>query len=435
MKFYCTNELKATCVIKEPVKAELIAVGTEILLGYVTNTDTVFLSRVLAQLGIDCHRHLTVGDNRQRLAQAIQGALSRADLVITCGGLGPTVDDITLETIASVTGRRLLLNRSLLRSIEARFRRLKIRMPESNRRQALLPEGAIPFPNRLGTAPGLFLKLSPKAGTKLLVALPGPPSELVPMVEKDLIHRLKRFSGKTLIRSKTLKVTGLTESEVDAKVRDLLALKGKVTLGIYAHPGEVELRITAKAKGAAHAEGLIAQVERKIRKRFKDLIFGADEETLEEVVGKLLRHRRLTLAVAESCTGGLIGHRITQIPGSSDYFLGGVVAYANELKNFPLNVPSSILQKQGAVSAAVAEKMALGIRTLAQSDLGLAVTGIAGPTGSSKNKPVGLVYIALSTPRGVQSKRFLFTGNRSKIKFMASQAALNHLRLRLLRKT
>ncbi len=425
------------------MNAEIVAVGTELLLGFVTNSDTVYLSRVLAGLGIDCFHHVTVGDNQQRLGQALKTALGRADLVITCGGLGPTVDDITLETIASVTGRPLGLNRKLLRQVQARFSRQGIRMPRSNIRQATIPKGAVVFPNSVGTAPGFLLTLhkrerflkghfSPERSVPersgLLVCLPGPPAELIPMVERYLIPRLRRCAGKTVISSRTLKVTGLTESEVDVKVLDILALKGKATVGIYAHPGQIDLRITAKAPSLASAQRLIGRVEAKIRQRLKTLIFGADGETLEGVVGRLLRKKGLTLAAAESCTGGLIQHRITEVPGSSDYFRGGVVAYANELKAHGLGVSPALLARFGAVSGPVARAMAEGIRRLAQSDLGLSVTGIAGPTGGTKKKPVGLVYIALATPKQTKGYRFRFTGDRSTIKFKASQAALDLMR-------
>ncbi|MBI1953298.1 MAG: competence/damage-inducible protein A [Candidatus Omnitrophica bacterium] len=407
------------------MNAEIIAVGTELLLGFVTNTDTVYLSRVLAGLGIDCFHHVTVGDNPQRLAQALETALSRADLVITCGGLGPTVDDITLETTASAAGRRLILNRRILRQIKARFAHQGIRMPKANIRQAMVPEGAVPFPNGVGTAPGFLLVIR---NNRMLVALPGPPAELIPMTEKHLIPRLRRRAGKTVIRSRTLKVTGLTESEVDAKVRDILALKDGVTVGIYAHPGQVDLRITAKAPSPAAAQRAIARVEGRIRRRLKTLVFGADGQTLEAVVGLLLRKKGLTLAAAESCTGGLIQHRITEVPGSSDYFLGGVVAYANKLKKRGLAVSPALLARHGAVSAQAARAMAQGARRLAQSDLGLAVTGIAGPAGGTKKKPVGLVYLALAAPKQMRVYRLRFTGSRSAIKFKASQAALDLVR-------
>ncbi len=411
------------------MNAEIVAIGTELLLGFIVNSDTAYLGRQLAGLGIGCYHHVTVGDNRERLAEAIERALGRANLVITCGGLGPTVDDITLETISAVTGRRLVQNRAILKQIRRRFARAKIKMPETNRRQALLPEGAIPFPNQMGTAPGFLLKLD----GHLLVALPGPPQELMPMVEESLIPRLRRYTGGTVIASRTLKLTGITESEVDAKVRDLLALQGSVTVGIYAHPSQVDLRITAKAGSKKASDRLIAGVEITIRRRFGKIIFGADEETLEGTVGKLLKNRKLTLGTAESCTGGLVGHRLTEVSGSSDYFLGGVVTYSNALKHSALGVPLPLLQKQGAVSAAVAAAMARGIRRLAGSDLGLAITGIAGPTGGTRRKPVGLVYIAFSGLRGTWSVRHLFSGDRATVKFKASQAALNLVRLHLLK--
>jgi len=429
------------------MNAEVIAIGTELLLGFVVNTDTAYLGRVLAGLGISCYRQVTVGDNPGRLAEAIRTALGRADLVITCGGLGPTVDDVTLETIGRATGRRLILNRSILRGIEVRFKHLGIRMPASNRRQALLPEGAVPFPNKVGTAPGFILALRQaqrerrsssvrgepvEPRTQWLVALPGPPAELVPMVERHLIPRLRKLSGGTVLLSRTLKLTGATESEVDAKVRGLLALKWAVTVGIYAHPGQVDLRITARGKSEREAQRRIAGVERRIRARVGRLLYGADEETLEAAAGALLRKGRFTLALAESCTGGLVAERITRVPGSSIYFLGGVVSYSNEMKGIALSVPPLLLRRHGAVSPQAAGAMAEGIRHLAGSDFGLAITGIAGPTGGTKQKPVGLVYIALSRSGKTQVTRSLFTGDRATVRFKASQSALNLLRLHLL---
>ncbi len=417
--------------------AEVIAIGTELLLGFVVNTDTAYLGRVLAGLGISCYHQVTVGDNPARLAEAIRTALGRADLVITCGGLGPTVDDVTLETIAQATGRRLVLNRPILRQIEARFKRQKIKMPPSNRRQALLPEGAVPFPNQIGTAPGFILTLRPfdklrAQGERKLVALPGPPTELMPMVERHLIPRLRKFSGGAVLRSRTLKLTGVSESEVDAKVRDLLALKGETTVGIYAHPGQVDLRITSHGKTAREAGRRISAVERRIRSRVGRMIFGTDEETLESVVGALLKKNRKSLAVAESCTGGLVAERITRVSGSSIYFLGGVVAYSNPLKEKLLSVPKETLRRHGAVSAPTAGTMAEGIRRLTGAEIGLSITGIAGPAGGTRQKPVGLVYIGFGTPRGTKAHRFLFTGSRATIQLKASQAALNLLRLHLL---
>ncbi len=420
------------CVIKQLMNAEIIAIGTELLLGFVVNTDTVFLSRMLAELGIDCYHQVTVGDNRQRLKETLRTALHRADLVITCGGLGPTVDDITLETISEATGHPLVLLRPLLKQIRSRFSRLNIRMPESNVRQAMIPRGAVILPNRIGTAPGFLLKLRINGADHTLAALPGPPAELMPMAKQYLLPKLKRFTGDTVIRSRTLKTTGLTESEVDARVADILALKGAVTVGIYAHPSQVDLRITAKAAGGRTADRLVSAMEKKIRRRLGNLIFGADDETLEGVVGKLLKKKSLTLSAAESCTGGLVGHRLTEVAGSSDYFLGGVISYSNNLKESALGVPKKTLKKYGAVSPQTARAMADSVRQLTSADLGLSLTGIAGPTGGTKTKPVGLVYIALSMRRKTSVARCRFSGKRSLVKFRASQKALNTVRLHLL---
>ncbi len=424
------------------MNAELIAVGTELLLGFTVNQDTAFLGRVLAGLGIPCRRQVTVGDNPGRLAQALRTGLRRADLVITCGGLGPTVDDVTLGTIARVARRKLIPHPATRRAIQARFRRIGIPMPASNLRQALLPRGASVFPNSVGTAPGFLLKIqnlkgSDPAGSdpkvpKVLVALPGPPAELIPMVQRHLVPLLRRHAGRGVILSRTLKSTGLTESEVDARVRDLLALAGPVTVGIYAHPAQVDLRITARARNPRAARALIRRVERRIRSRLGNGIFGADDETLEEVVGRLLRKRKLNLSIAESCTGGLVAERITRIPGASDYFRGGVVAYANSAKERPIGVPGSLLRRFGAVSPQVASDLAGRIRKLIPAHVGLSVTGIAGPTGGSRAKPVGLVWIALSGRGGNRAWRFRFTGERQVIQFKASQAALNLLRLHLI---
>lgn len=252
------------------------------------------------------------------------------------------------------------------------------------------------------------------------------------MVKRFLIPRLRRLAGKGVIHSRTLKLTGVTESEVDSKVRDLLALKGGVTVGIYAHPSQVDLRITAKADSLASAKGRIAQIEAKIQRRFKPLIYGADEETLEGAIGSLFRRCRQTLAVAESCTGGLVGHRLTQVPGSSDYFRGGVVAYADAIKEAVLGVPRAVLRRHGAVSPQTARAMAVGIRKLAGADLGLAITGIAGPSGGSKKKPVGLVYIGLAARGGTKVYRREFSGDRLAVKFKASQAALDLVRRHLI---
>jgi len=402
-----------------------VAIGTELLLGFTVNSDTAFLGRRLAALGVDCYSHVTVGDNPMRLAEAIRTAFTRADWVITCGGLGPTVDDITLPTLAKTIGRPLVLDRAIATQIRERFVRLGISMPQANLRQAYVPRGAVVLPNRIGTAPGFLLPVR----KKLLIALPGPPNELELMFTEQAIPWLTRHYRLTgVLLSRTVKLSGITESEVDERVKDLLKLRGDVTVGIYAHPAQVDLRITAKGATPAAAQKAIARVETDIRRRLGPLVYGADEETLEGVVGARLAQQRKTLAVAESCTGGLIGHRLTQVPGSSTYFLGGVVAYANALKTGILRVPAPLIRTQGAVSDPVAQAMAANIRRATKATYGLAVSGIAGPAGGTTEKPIGLVYLALADAKQVTCQRHQFTGDRATIKWKASQAALDLLR-------
>lgn len=407
------------------MKAEIIAIGTEILLGQILNTNQRYLSQKLAELGIDVYYQITVGDNPERLIQALRQGLARSDIVITTGGLGPTVDDITLKSIARTLTRRLVLDKKILQRIKTYFGKQCIKMPIENVRQAHIPEGSITLKNDVGTAPGLILE----EDGKILIALPGPSRELNPMFERDVIPYLKKKTkSEWIIKTRTIKITGLSESEVNHRVKDILKSPPPVTVGIFAHPALIELKITAKAKNEKQAKAFINKVDKKITSRLKDYIFGRDTQTLEEIVGKLLRRTRKTLAIAESCTGGLISNRITNIPGSSKYFKTTIVAYSNKAKVTLLNVPSETLKKHGAVSSQVATQMAKNVRQIAGTTFGLGVTGITGPTGGTKSKPIGLVYIALATPKQTISREFHFTGDREIIKFKTSQAALDLLR-------
>ena len=355
--------------------------------------------------------------------------MHRSDIVITTGGLGPTVDDITLEVIAQAAQKRLILNAAVLKDIKTHFHRRHIPMPKANIRQALIPEGAKVLKNEVGTAPGLIIPYEKKA----LIALPGVPRELKPMMERDVIAYLaNNFAGEGVIASRAIRTTGLAESQVNQKVKALLGLKPPVTVGIYAHTDSVDLNITAKAKNRRQAEKLINPVEKKIRARLKEHIYGRDSESLEEVVAQAFKKSRKTIAVAESCTGGLISKRITNISGSSRYFFLGIVAYSNQAKQSLLGVPAQILKESGAVSKKVARLLAKNIKQLAKTDLGLGVTGIAGPGGVTKDKPVGLVYIALATPRKTLCREFHFHGDRDALRQRASQAALDMVRRFLL---
>ena len=407
------------------MQAEIISIGTELLLGKRVNTNATYLSKKLAGLGIDLFYQTTVGDNRTRLFTVLKRGLHRSDIIIATGGLGPTVDDLTLEMIAQATEKKLIVNPAVLKDIKDHFHQRHIPMPKANIRQALIPEGAKALKNEVGTAPGLIIPYD----KKVLIALPGVPAEMKPMLERDVIPYLaKNFKGAGLILSRTIKTTGLAESQVNQKIKDILKLKPPVTVGIYVHTESIDLNITAKAKNRRQAERLIDQVERKIRRRLKEYIFGVDEETLEAVVARALHKKRKTVAICESCTGGLISKRFTNISGSSKYFLLGIIAYSDKMKQSLVGVHRETLKKYGSVSKEVAKILAKNIQQIAQTDLGLGITGIAGPGGSTKEKPVGLVYIALATPRKILCQEFHFHGARAAVRLRASQATLDMLR-------
>ena len=411
------------------MRAEMISVGTELLLGQIVDTNAPYLSTVLSALGIDVYYRITVGDNATRLAESLRTALSRAELVITIGGLGPTQDDLTKETIAEVLGERMVMDPESEKAIRAFFERRGLQSRKlSGLKQALKPETGIAIPNSVGTAPGVIVE---KDG-RIAIALPGPPGELVPMVEKSVIPYLSRktLGAPTVLVSRILRVCGIGESAAEEKVKDLLSSRNP-TIAPYAGAGEVQFRITAKAANRDEALGLISELEQKARERLGDYVYGADDETLESVVVHALIERKLTLALAESCTGGLIAHRVTNVPGSSETFLAGIVAYSNEAKTSFLDVPEELIRYHGAVSPEVAEAMADGAANRTGADIALGVTGIAGPGGGSAEKPVGLVYIGLRTPAGTSVTKNVFGGSRTEIKLRASQAALNLVRMHL----
>ena len=406
------------------MKAEIISIGTEILLGHIINTNASYLSEKLAESGIDVYYHTTVGDNPARLAQSLKQAVSRSDIVITTGGLGPTVDDITTETVATLTARPLVLNKSILKDLKKYFKIRKHKFPPENIRQAYIPEGAKWIANKVGTAPSLTIEYEGRT----IICLPGPPRELEPMFERQITPYIRKMSGGWTIKSRTIKTTGLAESQVNGLVKDLLNLKPPTTVGIYAKLKEVDLKIMAKAENEKTADRAMKTVEKKIRSRLKDYIFGYDDERLEDAAANILFKKKKTIAVAESCTGGFVSSRLTDVNGSSKYFLMGLVAYSNLVKKAVLGVNDKTLKKHGAVSRQVAFEMAKGIRNLAGSDIGLGITGIAGPTGGTASKPVGLVYIAIVINGRQIVKEFRFKGTRSEIKFQASQAALDMIR-------
>lgn len=411
------------------MRAEIISVGTELLLGQTVDTDAVYISRLFAELGIDLHLRSTVGDNFERVVDAVRAALSQVDLVVTIGGLGPTEDDLTKEAVAEALGVELVSDEAAANRIKQFFVSRGLIMPARNLKQALVPREGRGFANDVGTAPGAVFEHE----GKIVIVLPGPPQEFVPMVEECVLPYLREKTGvaPSIIKSRVLKIVGLGESAVEEQVIDLLETKNP-TVAPLAHMGEVHLRITAKAEDADTAGLMIREVELKLRERLGDVVFGADEETLEQVVIEKLIEQNQTIAVAESCTGGLLAHRLTNISGSSAALLAGIVAYSNESKIKFLEAPREIIDEHGAVSHETAKAMALGVRTVTGADIGMGITGIAGPGGATTTKPVGLVYIALSTEEGVSSVEYRFSGNRLDVKASGAQAALVMLRRHLL---
>ncbi len=409
--------------------AELLTIGTELLLGQIVDTNASWMAQRLAEAGIDVFYKSTVGDNWGRIEAAIRLALTRADVIIMTGGLGPTEDDLTREVLAAVLERRLQLAPEILRSIEARFQRRRIPMPENNRKQAMVPEQAEVLANPRGTAPGLLCR----ADGRVLVCMPGVPTEMKPMLLDQVIPRIRdAFGIRTRIVSRILKTCGISESSLDERIGDYFRAMRNPTIGVLAHAGEIHIRMTCKGEDPADIAGLLDALEAKLRERLGHLVFGRDDEKLEAVVGRLLRDRGATLAVAESCTGGLIASRVTDVSGSSEYFERGVVAYSAGAKQHLLGVPPETLATHGLVSLPTAQAMALGIRRLASTTLGLATTGIAGPTGGTPDKPVGLVCVGLAWDGGASAREFRLLGDREQVKYRGAQMALEMLRRHLL---
>ncbi|MBK9145908.1 MAG: competence/damage-inducible protein A [Candidatus Melainabacteria bacterium] len=423
--------------------AEIIAIGTEILLGQITDTNSRFISAELAGLGIDCFFHTTVGDNRERIVDCIRTALSRSDLVITTGGLGPTPDDLTMECIAEALGAPMVSDALVLAGIEEFFSSRHIAMPDSNKKQALRPEGSRVLPNSAGTAPGIIWEIdSERLGQAaiassrprtIIMTFPGVPHELVHMWHETAAPYLMReFSGAAIF-SVELKHIGIGESTLAQKYEELLSGINP-TVAPYAGRGECRLRVTAKAPSLDEARIMVQPVADRIRRESGHLCYGQDEDTLESVVARLLLEAGLTVALAESCTGGLVSKRLTDVPGSSRFIGLNLVTYSNQAKIDALGVEPELLDRHGAVSPECARAMAEGARNRAGSDIGIGITGIAGPDGGTDEKPVGLVYLALSAKDGGSQEelRLGARSSRTEIRYRTASAALNMLRLFLL---
>lgn len=399
---------------------EILSVGTEILLGDILNTNSRYLSLELAKLGISVLRHTTVGDNAERLAAALKTALGRSDIVIATGGLGPTQDDITRDVCCEVMGCEMELNSPIADKIKAYFDSKNIEMPESNLRQAYVPIGQTVFENNNGTAPGIGIK---KDG-KCVVILPGPPYEMAPMYQESVVPFLSEYSEGAIV-SHTVRTMGIGESAMAEICADLLE-KENPTVAPYAKKGEALLRVTAKAENTDEAEKLCKPVIDEIRSRLGGYVYGIDSESIEERVVQLLKQKKLTVATAESCTAGYISKRITDFPGTSNIFGCGAVTYSNEIKQKLLGVKAETLEAYGAVSEQTAREMAAGIRRVSGADIGIAVTGIAGPGSDGTSKPVGLSYVALDA-EGVQVCEKVETGrnDREYNRYVTGSRALN----------
>lgn len=409
------------------MNAEIIGIGSELLLGQIANTDAQFLSQQLSLLGIDVYWHTTVGDNRLRILEALHQASRRSDIIITTGGLGPTLDDISKETVTEFLELDLIIHKPSLTRIEDYFRSLGRTMTENNAKQALFPREAIVLQNDNGTAPGMIIERD----NKIYIVLPGPPAELQPMFINYVSPYLAGISGDGIF-SKVLRVFGIGESAVEELIKDLLLKQGNPTIAPLAGAGEVKLRITAKASTLQEAASLIQPVQTEIETRLGNAIYGYDEDSMEDVVLNMLRVKGLRLALAESCTGGRISDLITNVPGASDVFLESCTTYSNEAKIARLGVSPGTLRKYGAVSIQTAREMAEGIRKTSGADIGCAVTGIAGPGGATDQKPVGLVFMAISDSKGTEVKEFRLGGDRLRIKQGSAMRLLNWLRLFLL---
>jgi nicotinamide-nucleotide amidase len=406
------------------VKAEIICVGTELLLGQILNTNARFLSIQLSELGIDLYYETVVGDNKERLSNTFKTALNRSDLIIFSGGLGPTSDDITKEAISDVMDVQIKLHEESLKKIREYFKKINRNMPVNNEKQAYLPTDCFVLKNDEGTAPGCIIEKN----NKIVVMLPGPPVELQTMFNRYAKPYLLKKT-KDIIHSTVLKFFGIGESDLETRLSMIIEKQSNPTIALYAKPGEVSVRITAKSNNKKTAKGLIEPVEEEIRNIVGDYIYGQDEETLEEVVLKMLKEKGLKISTAESCTGGLLSEKLTGIPGASKSFYQGIITYTNDSKIALLGVKRETLEQHGAVSGKTAEEMAIGIRKKSKTDIGLSITGIAGPTGETEAKPIGLVYLGISTKHKTWSKELRLSGSRNRIRYMATMHILNELRL------
>lgn len=410
------------------MNAEILAVGTELLLGQILNTNAQFISQEFSGLGINVFFQTVVGDNENRLKECIKTALDRSDIVILTGGLGPTKDDLTKETVSKVMEIPLELNKEIENKIRKYFEPIGNSMPQNNLKQAYLPKGCVILDNNKGTAPGCIVE---KNG-KIAILLPGPPNELEPMF-KEHVYPYIRSKNSNVIYSKVLRVFGIGESALEQKLSKIIDNQNNPTIAPYAKQGEVILRLTSKSENEEEAKEIIKPVEMMIRTLLGDMVYGeGDDNSLEQTVSELLIKKKIKIATAESCTGGLLAEKLTRTPGISTCYDRGVITYSNESKTELLGVSVDILDKYGAVSFQSAMEMADGIRRISSSDIGISITGIAGPEGGTLSKPVGQIFIAISTTNKTWYKELRLSGSRERIRNMSAMNALDMVRTYLL---
>jgi len=412
------------------MNAEIIAVGSELLTPQRLDTNSLYLTERLNALGVEVVAKAVVGDDRGRLKDAVQAALARSEIVILTGGLGPTEDDVTREAVAEALGRPLVWRQELADAIEARFRRMNRKMAEINRRQAYLIEGAEALSNDQGTAPGQWIEPGPG---RYLMLLPGPPVELKSVFERECLRRLERVVPPLAIRTRVFRVAGMPESDLDQLISAVYKRYTNPATTILAAPGDIQIHLRARAESAEQAEALLEELAPQIEALLGDNLYSRNGQPLEAVVGSLLAARGATLAVAESCTGGMLAERITSVAGSSRYFVGGVLVYNDEMKEKLLGVSAELIAEHTSVSQPVAEAMATRVRQRTGAGYGLSVTGIAGPDGGDAERPVGTVYIGLAAPEGTSARPYRFLGDRERIRRLAVQSALDLLRRHLAR--
>ncbi|MBN1765607.1 MAG: competence/damage-inducible protein A [Sedimentisphaerales bacterium] len=413
------------------MKAIIFSIGDELILGQTVDSNAAWLSRQLTRLGITITEHITMGDDVDTIAARLKQDALESDLILTTGGLGPTTDDLTRHALAQVLNEELVLNDEALHNIKSRYARMNKEMPPINKIQAMIPQGCDMIPNPVGTAPGISVQI----GKARAYFMPGVPSEMKLMfterIRNDLEKVLAGQKNIEIVFERTLHLVGTGESNVGQILGEMMQRGANPLVNSTAKQGILSLRILARAPGEAEAQTLILPIEQEIRRRLGDKVYGCDEETLPLVVGRELRRKGQTLAVAESCSGGMLAKEITDIPGASDYFLCGWVTYTNKAKSELLQVNSNLIQKHGAVSEEVAHAMAYNALRLAGADYALSTTGIAGPTGGTPEKPVGLVYIGLADKNNVQVKRYIFPVERENVRQRTINTALNLLRLKI----